>query len=142
MYSLSLFYLVIHFHHICIYLLFPIWDSRRIHRISVRDWNLKSQALRKITFLSDIDECKVGKGGCSDTCINTPGSYFCTCPFGFYLDKDKKTCKRKQYNFHSKTISLPIKPLQLPINIYLSPVSSLTYMSGSALKDDIRLSVG
>ena len=31
----------------------------------------------------DIDECAQGDSGCSQICVNTPGSYYCTCELGF-----------------------------------------------------------
>ncbi len=40
----------------------------------------------------DIDECSTNIGGCSDDCVNTIGSFFCTCPTGFQLDVDGRTC--------------------------------------------------
>ena len=41
---------------------------------------------------SDIDECASDSGGCSHTCVNVPSSYKCTCPEGYELDQDWKTC--------------------------------------------------
>lgn len=42
---------------------------------------------------TDIDECQINNGGCSHTCQNLPGSYKCTCPVGFDLMRDRKTCQ-------------------------------------------------
>ena len=38
-----------------------------------------------IPYILDIDECSLSRDTChSDACcINTPGSYLCTCPGGF-----------------------------------------------------------
>ncbi len=33
---------------------------------------------------SDIDECLTNNGGCSQLCVNEPGSYKCQCKKGFY----------------------------------------------------------
>lgn len=40
----------------------------------------------------DIDECAVGNTGC-EYCQNTVGSFECTCPDGFELASDQKTCR-------------------------------------------------
>lgn len=40
----------------------------------------------------DINECTVGTSGCSHTCANTDGGYFCSCPLGMTLDTNRKTC--------------------------------------------------
>lgn len=42
---------------------------------------------------SDINECEKNNGGCSDNCTNTFGSFFCTCPEGFKLKLDDRTCE-------------------------------------------------
>ncbi|XP_065361428.1 fibrillin-2 isoform X1 [Calliphora vicina] len=39
----------------------------------------------------DIDECSEGTSGC-EMCVNIEGSYECTCPAGFDLADDEKTC--------------------------------------------------
>lgn len=41
---------------------------------------------------SDVDECAKNTHGCSDTCINTPGSFVCECKAGYSLGIDEKTC--------------------------------------------------
>lgn len=43
--------------------------------------------------ISDIDECASENGGCSHSCVNVPSSYQCTCPEGYALDSDWKTCQ-------------------------------------------------
>ena len=44
------------------------------------------------THFVDVDECLVDKGGCSDTCTNTHGSYLCSCDQGYELMEDNVTC--------------------------------------------------
>ncbi|KAG8225724.1 hypothetical protein J437_LFUL008109, partial [Ladona fulva] len=43
----------------------------------------------------DVDECQVFKDGrlCIGTCINEPGSYRCTCPDGYRLGSDGRSCQ-------------------------------------------------
>ncbi|CAL1275011.1 unnamed protein product, partial [Larinioides sclopetarius] len=42
---------------------------------------------------TDIDECADGDNfGCSHRCVNTPGSAHCSCPPGYELKEDGKTC--------------------------------------------------
>lgn len=41
---------------------------------------------------SDVDECLITNGGCSQGCVNTVGSFYCTCLFGYTLQADGRTC--------------------------------------------------
>ncbi|XP_076592861.1 complement C1r-A subcomponent-like [Chaetodon auriga] len=44
----------------------------------------------------DMDECSKQDPGsgplCSQICINTPGSYYCSCHYGYKLHLDQRTC--------------------------------------------------
>ncbi len=42
----------------------------------------------------DIDECKT-RGRCQHSCQNTPGSYRCTCPAGYRIAANGRTCMGK-----------------------------------------------
>uniref|UniRef100_A0A8C5SYN5 Epidermal growth factor-like protein 7 n=1 Tax=Laticauda laticaudata TaxID=8630 RepID=A0A8C5SYN5_LATLA len=42
---------------------------------------------------TDVDECAMGKHGCSQLCINTAGSYRCACHPGYELHADGQTCR-------------------------------------------------
>ena len=42
--------------------------------------------------LSDIDECTLGINGCNQNCVNTDGSYLCSCFAGYHLMSNQKTC--------------------------------------------------
>jgi hypothetical protein len=43
----------------------------------------------------DFDECKDSLGiYCSFNCINTDGSFNCTCPVGFMIDQETKSCRK------------------------------------------------
>ena len=44
-----------------------------------------------VLFL-DIDECET-TDRCQHKCTNTPGSYVCTCPDGYRLSNNKRTCE-------------------------------------------------
>uniref|UniRef100_A0A182S8H8 EGF-like domain-containing protein n=1 Tax=Anopheles maculatus TaxID=74869 RepID=A0A182S8H8_9DIPT len=38
------------------------------------------------------NECSISNGGCQQHCINSDGSYYCSCKYGFKLDIDKRSC--------------------------------------------------
>eukprot|EP00457_Paulinella_chromatophora_P001001 gb/GEZN01001003.1/.p1 GENE.gb/GEZN01001003.1/~~gb/GEZN01001003.1/.p1 ORF type:complete len:954 (-),score=80.00 gb/GEZN01001003.1/:491-3352(-) len=40
----------------------------------------------------DTDECREENGDCEHICVNTPGSYYCTCNAGYHLSKDGRNC--------------------------------------------------
>ena len=42
---------------------------------------------------SDVDECKIGNGGCPHVCINTPGEYICRCRSGYVTERNGTVCK-------------------------------------------------
>lgn len=45
------------------------------------------------TSCEDIDECRDNLvHGCSHTCVNTIGSYYCNCPGNLRLANDRQTC--------------------------------------------------
>ena len=45
-----------------------------------------------ISFIADIDECSLDNDGCEHNCINTVGSFFCSCNTGYALTLDGKNC--------------------------------------------------
>ena len=47
----------------------------------------------------DENECQNNNGGCQDNCVNTVGSYICSCREGFLLQRDKHSCKEGK-TFH------------------------------------------
>ena len=44
-------------------------------------------------FSIDVNECLVSNGGCAQSCINVPGSYYCTCGSGYTLGSKGHTCE-------------------------------------------------
>ncbi|XP_028295445.1 fibulin-7 isoform X2 [Gouania willdenowi] len=53
---------------------------------------------RDTNICTDIDECELfhnGQAGrlCLHTCINTPGGYRCSCPSGYNVTRDGRSCK-------------------------------------------------
>ena len=52
-------------------------------------------------FVLDIDECsKQANGGCHHGCLNTPGSFRCSCRSGFRLEPNGKRCMGKHPLHH------------------------------------------
>lgn len=72
----------------------------------------------------EVDECREPGGRpCSQTCVNTEGSYSCTCHPGYALEPDGHTCKA------AGTVELGTSPqpwvarfkvLNLPMRVSLS----------------------
>ncbi|KAK3579233.1 hypothetical protein CHS0354_033303 [Potamilus streckersoni] len=54
----------------------------------------ENRTLSAVPVCQNIDECQAGTHGCRSPagCHDTDGSYYCTCPKGYYLDTDGKTC--------------------------------------------------
>lgn len=48
-------------------------------------------------YYADEDECQNNKGGCQEKCVNTVGSYICSCREGFVLQKDRHSCEEVNY---------------------------------------------
>ena len=42
--------------------------------------------------VSDVDECEEGTDICTELCVNTAGSYHCSCPEGYQLEDDQISC--------------------------------------------------
>ena len=44
------------------------------------------------SYITDVNECETNNGGCSQTCLNTNGSYECFCVAGYTLRADGFGC--------------------------------------------------
>eukprot|EP00795_Rhopilema_esculentum_P010217 gene10217-18900_t len=56
------------------------------------DVNAPRAFLAELARMVDTNECQVENGGCSQTCINSVGSYKCECSDGYKLAEDGKKC--------------------------------------------------
>ena len=53
-----------------------------------------------LVCVSDVDECSVRNGNCSQLCRNTKGSYVCSCVSRYRLIGDGATCHSKGVCVH------------------------------------------
>ncbi|TKC43151.1 hypothetical protein EI555_006199, partial [Monodon monoceros] len=71
-------------------------------------------------FFKEEDECaKPDRGGCEQRCLNTLGSYQCSCEPGYELGPDKRTCEAACGGLLTKlngTITTPGWPKEYPPN--------------------------
>ena len=51
-------------------------------------------------FLPDVNECAEGTNNCNQECMNTPGSYECSCRPGYTLDTNMRDCIGKGRHSH------------------------------------------
>ena len=58
------------------------------------------------SFSSDIDECAMNSTVCDQICVNTFGSYMCSCRSGFRLNNISNQCEGNatQYNLYVVTM--------------------------------------
>ena len=47
------------------------------------------------TLAIDIDECLISNGGCEQICMNTDGSFQCSCGLGYILTANNLECEGK-----------------------------------------------
>lgn len=48
--------------------------------------------MQSIYVLTDIDECAVNNGGCSQTCTNSAGEFQCSCLQGYESNDGGISC--------------------------------------------------
>ncbi|XP_071829747.1 tolloid-like protein 1 isoform X2 [Apostichopus japonicus] len=68
------------------------------------------------TFFADMDECENNNGECQHTCINTLGSYMCTCRNGFTLHENGHDCKESKCQKEITDVSGVITSPNFPDN--------------------------
>lgn len=71
----------------------------------------------------DINECAQNPLLCAFRCMNTFGSYECTCPVGYALREDQKMCKGKEGHSQGASGSLTC--------LLLQPLTSLGHLCQS-----------
>ena len=49
-------------------------------------------------YLTDVNECNTGVHSCEHKCQNTPGSYGCSCFYGYRQRADMQTCEGRLCN--------------------------------------------
>lgn len=62
-------------------------------------YSLKKKKIINFIYIPlDLNECNT-YGSCSQMCVNTDGSYTCSCVEGYVLQPDNKSCKAKNGKF-------------------------------------------
>ena len=56
----------------------------------------------------DINECFDGTSGCSHQCTNSPGSFTCSCPDGYTLADDQRTCQGTWVSIFTRPITINV----------------------------------
>ncbi|XP_036884507.1 bone morphogenetic protein 1 isoform X1 [Sturnira hondurensis] len=73
-----------------------------------------------VNFFKEVDECsRPSRGGCEQRCLNTLGSYKCSCDPGYELAPDKRHCEAACGGFLTKlngSITSPGWPKEYPPN--------------------------
>ena len=68
-------------------------------------------------FETDINECAVLNGNCSQICTNRNGSYSCSCYAGYQLLADKRSCNGEYLTmFYALKDDISYK--QIPMNVH------------------------
>lgn len=107
---------------------FNFWQIREHHWGGVR-WFAFSDV-----FVVISETCAVNNGGCDCTCKDTSTGVRCSCPVGFTLQPDGKTCKGQTRQSTTTQKTSVLKTLILPIYQELCWGVTRTWLSPS-LKD-------
>lgn len=70
-----------------------VTSSSNVMWVEFRSDHTQTRGGFSAVYYADEDECQNNNGGCQHTCVNTVGSYICSCREGFVLQKDKHSCK-------------------------------------------------
>ena len=78
--------------------------------------------LRCVYNFADMDECILHISNCSQICINTPGSFTCSCNTGYLRNSDGRTCESKilEYQLYLRLINNSCLVLFNVLNVKLS----------------------
>ncbi len=57
-------------------------------------------------FSVDLDECSFSEFLCQHRCVNTPGSFSCICPPGYYVYEDGRSCEGNDVVALNATVSM------------------------------------
>lgn len=60
-----------------------------------------------------VNSCEANNGGCSHGCSHTSAGPLCTCPHGYELDEDQKTCIGAQW-FPARCPPPPVSTRRFP----------------------------
>ena len=80
-----------------------------------------------VILVTDIDECNFYNGGCHEICVNAPGTFYCVCRKGYWLNSIRKICMGKTSRLcDSYTVTLVFMPsthsFQISMNATLEMV--------------------
>lgn len=73
---------------------FRLKENKQECEVNNRQSKLNGHTFTVLILFQDINEC-LNFGICSQGCVNTIGSYNCTCAPKFKLQKNNRTCKTK-----------------------------------------------
>ena len=95
-----------------------------------------------LIHLLDVDECLFNLDKCDDKCINTPGSYRCSCPYGQVLGSDGYSCikcadNKASTNFSQTTSVIPKNIKESLWHVAICMDNNSTVCSGSLINDNL-----
>ena len=90
----------------------------------------------------DVDECLFSLDECEGKCINTPGSYKCSCPYGQVLASDGYSCIKcadngASTNFSKTTPAIPKNIKESVWHVVICGENNSTICSGSLINDNL-----